>query len=144
MKIWNLPLLEFIPFDELEEQRPVVVITTDGAWEAVAEDLKHLKIATRINISQANLHHWLNITVSLRTSIANLRSPIIYAVGGGLAVDAAKYIAHGLNLPLVSLPTALSVDAFLTWASGVREAPGRVLTKSSISNCCYMTGWGKL
>ena len=46
MKIWNLPLVEFIPFDELEEERPVIIVTTTGAWEAVAEDLKHLNIAS--------------------------------------------------------------------------------------------------
>jgi glycerol-1-phosphate dehydrogenase [NAD(P)+] len=45
----------------------------------------------------------------------------IYAVGGGLAVDAAKYMANALDLQLVCLPTALSVDAFLTSASGVRH-----------------------
>ena len=48
-------------------------------------------------------------------------NPIVYAVGGGLAVDTAKYIAKHWNLPLTCLPTALSVDAFFTWASGVRH-----------------------
>ena len=72
-------------------------------------------------VTEASVHHWLNLTASLQSSISNLQSPIIYAVGGGLAVDAAKYIANGLNLPLTCLPTALSVDAFLTWASGVRH-----------------------
>jgi glycerol-1-phosphate dehydrogenase [NAD(P)+] len=121
MKIWNLPLVEFIPFDELEEERPVVLVTTDGAWEAVAEDLKQLKIASQINIREATVHHWLNLTANLQPAISNNQSSVIYAVGGGLATDAAKYIANGLNLPLISLPTALSVDAFFTWASGVRH-----------------------
>jgi len=121
MKIWNLPLVEFIPFDELEEKRPVILVTTHGAWEAVAEDLKHLNIASYLYVTEASVHHWINLTTSLQSSISNLESPIIYSVGGGLAVDAAKYIANGLNLSLTCLPTALSVDAFLTWASGVRH-----------------------
>jgi glycerol-1-phosphate dehydrogenase [NAD(P)+] len=121
MKIWNLPLVEFIPFDELEEERPVILVTTEGAWEAVAEDLKHLDIANHVYVSEAGVHQWLNLTSQLQSSISNLESPIIYSVGGGLAVDAAKYIANGLNLPLTCLPTALSVDAFFTWASGVRH-----------------------
>jgi glycerol-1-phosphate dehydrogenase [NAD(P)+] len=120
MKIWNLPVTEFIPFDELEEDRPVILVTTAGAWEAVAEDLKQLDIAERIEITEATLPYWLNLTVNLKPSISNLESPIVYSVGGGLAVDAAKYIANAIDLPLTSLPTALSVDAFLTWASGVR------------------------
>jgi glycerol-1-phosphate dehydrogenase [NAD(P)+] len=36
--------------------------------------------------------------------------------------DAGKYIARKLALPLVLLPTALSVDAFFTAAAGIRQA----------------------
>ena len=121
MKIWNIPNIEFIPFDELEEDRPVIVVTTAGAWEAVAEDLQHLTVADRVQVSEATILHWLNLTTKLQSQITSLQSPIIYAVGGGLAVDAAKYIANGLKLPLTCLPTALSVDAFFTWAAGVRH-----------------------
>jgi glycerol-1-phosphate dehydrogenase [NAD(P)+] len=46
---------------------------------------------------------------------------IIYAVGGGVPVDAAKYVAKELDLPLICVPTALSVDAFFTPSSGVRR-----------------------
>jgi glycerol-1-phosphate dehydrogenase [NAD(P)+] len=49
-----------------------------------------------------------------------VRGEVVYAVGGGLAVDGAKYLAKKHNLPLVCIPTALTVDAFLTWASGYR------------------------
>jgi glycerol-1-phosphate dehydrogenase [NAD(P)+] len=45
---------------------------------------------------------------------------VIYSVGGGLSADTGKYLAVKKNLPMVCLPTALSVDAFLTWASGIR------------------------
>jgi glycerol-1-phosphate dehydrogenase [NAD(P)+] len=121
MKIWNLPLVEFIPFDELEEKHPVIIVTTVGAWEAVADDLDHLDITSRWVVNQATVHQWLNLTSQIQSSIAALEPPMIYSVGGGLAVDAAKYIANGLNLPLTCLPTALSVDAFFTWASGVRQ-----------------------
>jgi glycerol-1-phosphate dehydrogenase [NAD(P)+] len=121
MKIWNLPLIEFIPYDELEEPHPIILVTTAGAWEAVSDDLKQLPIASHLWVTEASVPHWLNLTTVLQPEMVNLESPIVYAVGGGLAVDAAKYIANGLNLPLTSLPTALSVDAFLTWASGVRH-----------------------
>lgn len=121
MKIWNLPVTEFIPFDELEEGHPVVVVTTAGAWESVAEDLKQLNIVSRVDVSEATLHQWVNLTANLQPKVNELESPVIYSIGGGLAVDAAKYIAKGLNLPLTCLPTALSVDAFLTWTSGVRH-----------------------
>ena len=120
-KIWNLPAVEFIPFNELEEDHPVIIVSTAGAWEAVAEDLQQLNLASRVDVNDASVHQWLNLTAKVQSSLAKLESPVIYAVGGGLAVDAAKYIAKGLHLPLTCLPTALSVDAFLTWASGVRH-----------------------
>jgi glycerol-1-phosphate dehydrogenase [NAD(P)+] len=121
MKIWNLPLVEYIPFDELEEDRPVALFTTEGAWEAVADDLAHLDIAWRTKVSDATIQHFAAVTSRLQGFRADLHDLAVYAIGGGLAVDAAKYCANALNLPLVCLPTALSVDAFLTWASGVRH-----------------------
>ncbi|MBI3735058.1 iron-containing alcohol dehydrogenase [Candidatus Sumerlaeota bacterium] len=56
-----------------------------------------------------------------KSLLVELKGEVIYAVGGGLAVDAAKYLAAAKRLPLVCIPTAISVDAFLTWASGVRQ-----------------------
>jgi len=44
----------------------------------------------------------------------------IVGIGGGMAIDVAKYISWKLNKRLVSIPTILSVDAFTTPAAGVR------------------------
>ena len=44
----------------------------------------------------------------------------IVGIGGGMAIDVAKYISWKLNKNLVSIPTILSVDAFTTPAAGVR------------------------
>lgn len=122
MRIWNLPVVDYIPFDELEEERPVILVTTEGAWGAVEEDLKQINIASRVDVKEATVQHWVKLTASLQPEISRLEKPCIYSVGGGLAVDTAKYISNQLGLEMVCLPTALSVDAFLTWASGVRHA----------------------
>ena len=45
----------------------------------------------------------------------------VVGVGGGQAIDAAKYIAWRKNIRLVSIPTILSVDAFVTPAAGIRR-----------------------
>jgi len=45
----------------------------------------------------------------------------VLGVGGGQAIDLAKYIAWKRQLPLVTLPTVLSVDAFVTPAAGIRR-----------------------
>jgi glycerol-1-phosphate dehydrogenase [NAD(P)+] len=45
----------------------------------------------------------------------------IVGIGGGQAVDAAKYMSWKKGIRLVSIPTILSVDAFVTTAAGVRR-----------------------
>lgn len=45
----------------------------------------------------------------------------ILAVGGGQAVDLGKYIAWKKGLRLVTVPTILSVDAFVTPAAAIRK-----------------------
>ena len=116
-KFPNLPFVRLMPFDKLEEKRPVLLITSSPAWNAVKDRLKGLNISTSIEVTQANTDHWDH----LKSQIVNRKSEFVYAVGGGLVADAAKYIAMKLDLPLVVLPTALSVDAFFTFASGIRR-----------------------
>ena len=45
----------------------------------------------------------------------------ILAIGGGQAVDAGKYFAWKRGIRLVTVPTIVSVDAFVTPAAGVRK-----------------------
>jgi glycerol-1-phosphate dehydrogenase [NAD(P)+] len=115
-KIFPLPFIEFIPFAEIREDRPTLLVTSAPAWTAV-QRLLHLPVVCRLEITQASVDAWDS---QLATFPAQLPE-VVYAVGGGLPADAAKYMAAKLNLPLVCLPTALSVDAFFTWASGIRK-----------------------
>jgi len=45
----------------------------------------------------------------------------IVAIGGGRAVDLGKYMAWKRGCRLVTIPTALTVDAFVTPAAGIRH-----------------------
>ncbi len=45
----------------------------------------------------------------------------VIGLGGGQAIDAAKYFAWRLNLPLFQFPTSLSVDAVFGHRAAVRE-----------------------
>ena len=45
----------------------------------------------------------------------------VVGLGGGQAIDAAKYFAWRLNMPLFQYPTSLSVDAVFGHRAGVRE-----------------------
>lgn len=115
-QIWNLPKVELMPFTEIDEKRPVLLVTSSPAWNAVKDKL-HLNIAAQIEVTEATTEYWDN----RQSLIVKRNSEVVYAVGGGLVADAAKYYAVKFNLPLVVLPTALSVDAFITAASGIRR-----------------------
>lgn len=45
----------------------------------------------------------------------------VVGIGGGQAIDLAKYFAWRRGIRLVSIPTVLSVDAFVTPAAGIRR-----------------------
>jgi glycerol-1-phosphate dehydrogenase [NAD(P)+] len=113
----NLPVASFSPFSEIDEKRPVLLVTSAPAWNAVQGRLQGLRITARLEPLEATKTAW----DSLLASVKGTPAQVLYSVGGGLTADAAKYIATHLNLPLVVLPTALSVDAFLTASSGIRQ-----------------------
>ena len=115
--LYNLPIAYLSPFSEIDEKRSVLLVTSIPAWNAVADRLHGLRVTTRLEPVEATTAAW----DSLLASVKDTPGEVLYSVGGGLTADAAKYFAARLNLPLVVLPTALSVDAFLTAASGIRR-----------------------
>ena len=116
-RISNLPKIHLLPFAEIEDKRPVLLVTSSPAWHAVEDQLHGLNVAQKIEVTEANTAHWN----SLMSTIHSPFPEVVYAVGGGLVADSVKYISSKLNLPMTCLPTALSVDAFLTAASGIRR-----------------------
>jgi glycerol-1-phosphate dehydrogenase [NAD(P)+] len=111
--IQNLPITHLIPLREVEEKRPVALVTSAPAWKAVHNEL-HLPIAWQTEVFEATTENWDDISTGFE-------GEVVYSVGGGLTADAAKYFAAKHDLPLVVIPTALSVDAFITAASGIRK-----------------------
>jgi glycerol-1-phosphate dehydrogenase [NAD(P)+] len=116
-QIANLPFVDLMPLADINEPRPALLVTSAPAWKAVRDKLPGLNPAVTIEATQATTEHW----DSLLPSPAQDQFEIVYAVGGGLTADAAKYLATRLDLPLVVIPTALSVDAFITAAAGIRR-----------------------
>ncbi len=116
MNIYPLPELVYIPIHEWIEEDTVIVIKQDAAWQA----LQPRSLEWDVGVE-------LEAPATTEAAFERLRQQcegmgdIVYAVGGGAAVDAAKYVAKALDLPLICVPTALSVDAFFTPSSGVRR-----------------------
>ena len=93
--------------------RPFLVVTMADLWPLFAE-----------SFAGADCQVHLVDTVDA-AALGNLlgRLPAVQAVvglGGGMAIDVAKYISWRRRLPLFQVPTALSVDAMFGHRAGVR------------------------
>lgn len=111
-KIWPVPMQKIMPYEAINEKRPVALVTSELAWEAVKCKL-NLPIVWRTNVKMAVADYWDSL-------MGNFKGEVIYAVGGGLTADVAKYMAVKQGLEVVCLPTALSVDAITAWTSAIR------------------------
>ncbi len=91
----------------------MLVVTMEDLWPLFRDDLP------------SDVHSYFVRSMERSVLEGDLNSlPEIASViglGGGQAIDAAKYFAWRLNLPLFQFPTSLSVDAVFGHRSGVRE-----------------------
>jgi len=108
---------QLIP-DIIPAHQDWIVVTTPPLRDAIATRLTgvraHLLEATSLDES-----HLTNLVQNLPPSDA------ILGIGGGVAIDTAKYIAWRCQLPLYLAPSVISVDAFLTESIAIRRN-GRV------------------
>lgn len=113
--IWNLPLIELRDLSTVRETRPAAVLTGNRAWNAVGSRLE-LPIVVQAEPHTARFDFLEELASNLPESVR-----VVYGIGGGLAADAAKYVAWKNGLPSVLIPTALSVDGFFTALVAVRK-----------------------
>ena len=116
-RIFNLPDVHLLPFSEITETRKAILVTSAPAWDAVKGNLRGLNFIRQVEVTEAQPSHW----DVLLSGVMETHCEVVYSVGGGLTADAAKYLASKMDLPLTVIPTALSVDAFITAASGIRR-----------------------
>lgn len=113
--IWPLPRIDFTELSLIDETRPTALLTSGPAWNAVGPML-NLPIAIQAEPHKATRDYFEMLAGGLPPEVE-----VIYGVGGGLASDAAKFIGHMNHLPVVVIPTALSVDGFFTALVALRE-----------------------
>jgi glycerol-1-phosphate dehydrogenase [NAD(P)+] len=114
--VWPIPKIRYLSLEEVNEERQVALVTSGPAWEAVQSRL-NLPVVWQTEVIEATVEDWDNL-------FRDCRGEVVYAVGGGLPIDAGKYLAVKKDIPLIGIPTAVSVDAFMTWASGIRVEGG--------------------
>ena len=112
MKIQHLPLIEKRPLSSIADGRPATLLTTEPVWH-LTKDTIDINPKRTIYVDRATVDYMDGL-------IPLCEGEVVYGVGGGLAIDAAKYVASKCEMPLIAVPTILSTDAFLTDATGVR------------------------
>lgn len=116
MRIQPVPTIIEAPLSDLAEQRRVALVASGPALDAAMRAGLRLPSIWNAEPGEATEARFEELARA-----APVETEIIYGVGGGLAADAAKYLAWRRGVPLALIPTALSVDAHFTWASGVRR-----------------------
>lgn len=113
--IWNMPRIELTDLSRIREQRPAALLTGKRSWQAVNTMVK-LPVVVQAEPENAERKYLDNLADGLPKQVQ-----VVYSVGGGLVADAAKYIGSRRKLPVVLIPTALSVDGFFTPIVSLRE-----------------------
>jgi glycerol-1-phosphate dehydrogenase [NAD(P)+] len=113
--IWHLPRIDFQGIHEIKETRPTALLTGKTTWEVVGSSIE-LPLVVQAEPPTAKRDFMDNLAEGLPPQVE-----VIYSVGGGLVADVAKYVGWRRGLPVVIIPTALSVDGFFTPIVAVRE-----------------------
>jgi glycerol-1-phosphate dehydrogenase [NAD(P)+] len=110
---------------------PFLIVTMADLWPIFAHEFEGADYQLHFtqSIEQADLDHDAAALKDIRA---------IIGLGGGQALDVAKYFAWKRDLPLFQAPTALSVNAVYSHRSGVREA-GKVMYRGfAVPECVFI------
>jgi len=110
---------------------PFLIVTMPDLWEMFAHEFEgaDYRLYLADSIEQADLDRDAAALTDIRA---------IIGLGGGQALDVAKYFAWRRNLPLFQAPTALSVNAVYSHRSGVREG-GKVIYRGyAVPECVFI------
>ena len=98
----------------LRELDRAVVCTMPEPWALVAEEVPAPH--AMVEVGEMELSHLAELNAGVPDD-----AEVVVGFGGGSSVDTAKYVADERGLPLVQIPTIISVDAAFTVPYGYRD-----------------------
>lgn len=93
--------------------RPFLVVTMEDLWPLFGDAFAG---------AECHVHFVASMEQAALEAMLAALPPVeaVVGLGGGMAIDTAKYVAWRRRLPLFQVPTALSVDAMFGHRAGVR------------------------
>lgn len=118
------------------EDQVVILVKQFAPWEAARAHGLSLEVGVELD---APLTPTLDAFERLRQRSQGM-GEVVYAVGGGGAADAGKFVAHALGLPLVCVPTTLSCIAFFTPYVRLRQ-PAEIVHRPAMPPSTVLLDW---
>lgn len=100
---------------ELRGAASYIILTQPEAWEVAREQFQGVDSSRVIYLRSMEYEQLMAMELAVPPAA------LVMGIGGGQAMDAAKYVAWQRKLPLILAPTIVSVDAAVTNTIAVRE-----------------------
>jgi glycerol-1-phosphate dehydrogenase [NAD(P)+] len=130
--VWPLPRMSYRELTTVTETRPTALLTSKGVWASVSTQL-NLPIAIQAEPTSVHRSYLEGLAKGLPQEVE-----VVYGVGGGRAMDAAKFVAWWNKKPCILVPTALPGDVMFTWVSRVRSGGGVQDVETGVARECII------
>ena len=110
---------ELIRFIQEENFKKVILITTKTPNHLITNELE---IALFDHVEKLKTFQVVNASIAYVNQLVLDDFDVVIGIGGGKAIDTAKYTAHINNLPCISIPTAISNDGICSPVAVLQES----------------------
>ena len=111
----------------------IALLYGEGIEDLVGRSIRISLDSSEITVVRREVVHGNDVADLLSVAFDLPRgTQAVVAVGGGVAVDAGKYIGFLNRLPVIAVPTAISNDGFASPGASLRVGGRRVSAKAAI------------